>query len=368
MAIHLHALQTWNPEKVYSQAEASELMQKQFEDSKAKRVVRHIYKHSEIDQRHTAVSEFGSKDPDALFGDQGDGRWKNPQTGDRNRCYMEISKKASVELARNTLAAAPGFQASDITHIVTASCTGFYNPGPDFSIIKELELSPGVERFTLGFMGCYAAFPAMRLAKSLCLNDPNAVVMIQCMELCSLHVQLNTDNPETIVAGSLFADGAGCALVSARPPQSGESGYVLHALNSALTPSGGGSMAWDVGNHGYEIVLSSYVPHILGENIRNSILPALEKQNWRLSDVDFWCVHPGGKAILDRITEALELGDEAMDIARSVLRNYGNMSSATIFFLLQQGLEEMENGPKTCAMAFGPGLTVEMACMERKRF
>ncbi|MGA0334495.1 MAG: type III polyketide synthase [Kiritimatiellia bacterium] len=368
MAIHLHALQTWNPDTVYVQSEASELMQNQFEDSRTKRVIRHIYKHSEIAQRHTAVKDFGSADSEELFADQGDGKWKNPLTGDRNKFYMEISRQASVDLARETLQAAPGFEASDITHIVTASCTGFYNPGPDYHIIKELGLSQTVERFHLGFMGCYAAFPALRLADSLCRNDPNAVVLIQCLELCSLHVQLDGENPETVVAGSLFADGAGCALVSARPPAQGQCGYELKALNSALTSSGGGSMAWEIGNHGYEIVLSSYVPHILGENIRKSILPGLEKQNWDISDVDFWCVHPGGKAILDRITEALELPQDSMDTARDILRNYGNMSSATIFFLLRKGLQEMENGSRTAAMAFGPGLTVEMAFMERKVF
>lgn len=368
MSVYLHALKTWTPSHTYPQSMASELMQEQFDDPKIKRILRHIYKQSEIGHRHTAVDGFGCKEPGALFGDRGDGRWKNPATGDRNQFYKEISKQSSVELARDTLNAAPGFDAADVTHVVTASCTGFYNPGPDYHIIKELGLPDHVERFNLGFMGCYAAFPAMRLANSLCRNDPEAVVLIQCLELCSLHLQLDGNNPETLVAGSLFADGAGCALVSARPPHPGEKGYGLKSLRSTLTSEGGGSMAWEIGNHGYEIVLSSYVPHILGENIRNSVLPGLEVMNWDLKDVDFWCVHPGGKAILDRITEALDLGEDGLRIARDILRDYGNMSSATIFFLLQQGLEEIDKGPKTAAMAFGPGLTVEMAFLERRHF
>jgi predicted naringenin-chalcone synthase len=368
MSVYLHAIQTWNPAQCYLQTEASELMQAQFDDKKVKRVIKHIYKQSEIEKRHTAVENFGSPDAHALFGDRGDGRWKNPQTGDRNQHYRKVSQQASVDLARKTLDAAPGFSAKDVTHIVTASCTGFYNPGPDYHIIRELGFSTRVERFHLGFMGCYAAFPALRLAHSLCRNDPQAVVMIQCMELCSLHVQLDEQNPETLVAGSLFADGAGCALVSARPPRSGEAGYDLLSLGSTLTDGGGGSMAWDIGNHGYEIVLSSYVPKILGENIRGSVLRGLQQHGWDLKDVDFWCVHPGGKAILDRIEDALNLGPEGLRTARDVLRNYGNMSSATIFFLLSLGLKEIDQGPKTSAMAFGPGLTVEMAFMERKLF
>lgn len=368
MSVYLHAIQTWNPGKCYPQTEASALMQAQFEDKKIKRVIKHIYRQSEIDRRHTAVEQFGSPEAGALFGDRGDGHWKNPQTGDRNQLYRRVSQTASVELAQDTLNAAAGFGPEDVTHVITASCTGFYNPGPDYHIIRELGLSPQVERFNLGFMGCYAAFPALRLAHSLCRNDPDAVVMIQCMELCSLHVQLDAGNPETLVAGSLFADGAGCALVSARAPKSGERGYDLLALGSTLTEGSGGSMAWDIGNHGYEIVLSSYVPKILGENIRGSVSPRLEALGWPLPAVDFWCVHPGGKAILDRIEEALALPPDALDIARSILRRYGNMSSATIFFLLAQGLQEIAKGPKTAAMAFGPGLTVEMAFLERRIF
>lgn len=362
MPIYLHAIDTWVPPVSYTQEEASERVQAQFDDKKTKRILRHIYKQSAIDKRHTAVGEFGSATEGALFGDRGDGRWTDPGTGDRNKHFMKVSKEASVELARKTLEAARGFEAADVTHIITASCTGFYNPGPDYHIIRGLGMRDSTERFNLGYMGCYAAFPALRMANTICRDSPDAVVMIQCMELCSLHFQLNPDNPESLVAGSLFADGAGCALVSARTPSSG---YRVHSLASTITPTGEDSMAWEIGNNGYEIVLSGYVPHILGENIRNTITPALAHVGWTPDDIEFWCVHPGGKAILDRVGEALDLPANALDIPRDVLRTYGNMSSATIFFLLKQGLDPLQPGIKTAAMAFGPGLTVEMGFLER---
>lgn len=363
MPIHLHAIETWNPPVSYTQEEASERVQAQFDDKRTKRILRHIYKQSAIDKRHTAVGEFGSQAEGALFGDRGDGRWSDPGTGDRNKWFMEVSKTASVDLARKTLAAAPGFEADDVTHIVTASCTGFYNPGPDFHIIRQLGMRGSTERFNLGYMGCYAAFPALRMANTICRDNPDAVVMIQCMELCSLHLQLNPENPESLVAGSLFADGAGCALVSARTPED-RPAYRIDQLISTLTPTGEDSMAWEVGNNGYEIVLSGYVPHILGDNIRGAIRPALDRLGWTDDDIGFWCVHPGGKAILDRVGEAMDLPADALDIAREVLRNHGNMSSATIFFLLKQGLDSREPDTKTAAMAFGPGLTVEMGFLE----
>ncbi|MCC5847695.1 MAG: type III polyketide synthase [Verrucomicrobia bacterium] len=368
MPVHLHAIQTWNPPTAYTQDEASARVEAQFDNKRFRRILRHVYRHSGIETRHSAVGVFGQSDKTTLFHDRGDGRWSNPGTGDRNKAFIEVSKTASVELARKTLNSAPGFAAADITHVITASCTGFYTPGPDYHIVRGLELSPEVERFHLGFMGCYAAFPALRMARSLCQNDPNAVVLIECLELCSLHLQLETDNEEALVSGSLFADGAGCALVSGRPPAPGQNGYELQSLASTLTPNGEDSMAWEIGNHGYEIVLSSYVPQILGDNIRNAILPHLQKLNWEIPAVDFWAAHPGGKAILDQISKALDLNSADLDIARNVLRDYGNMSSATIFFLLQKGLENLEPGPRTAAMAFGPGLTVELALMERRRF
>ena len=366
MPVYLHAINTWTPQTAYHQSDASEWIQAQFEDKRTRRILRHLYRHSDIDTRHSVVEAFGQADPTTLFHDRGDGRWSNPGTGDRNRAYVPVSKAASVQLARETLNSAPGVSAADITHVITASCTGFYTPGPDHHIVRELGLSPNVERFHLGFMGCYAAFPALRMANTICQTHPHAVVLIQCLELCSLHLQLKADNPDALVAAALFADGAGAALVSARPPAAGAPSYELHTLASTLIPTGEDDMAWEIGNHGYEIVLSSYVPHILGDHIRDTLLPRLADCGWSLPDIGFWAVHPGGKAILDRVAQALDLPNDALHIARDVLRNYGNMSSATIFFLLQAGLTKIPPDTRTAAMAFGPGLTVEMAFMQRR--
>jgi len=364
-SVTLQGLQTWNPPTCYTQQEASERLQAQAEDSRTRRILRHIYRQSEIDTRHTAVGRFGRTDEEAIFRDRGDGKWIIPTTAERNRVYREVTRNAAVELASRTLNAAAAVQPADITHLVTASCTGFYNPGPDYHIIRDLGLRPTVKRSHLGFMGCYAAFPALRLAETICRADPEAVVLVQCMELCSLHLQLDPENPEALVAGSLFADGAGCGIVSTRPLPEGASGYRLHHFASALTDEGEESMAWDIGDQGFDIVLSGYVPRILGDNIRNTVLPAFQEAGWSEEDIGFWCVHPGGKAILDQVEQALQLDASDLSIARQVLRRYGNMSSATILFLLEQGLEAYPSGTRTAAMAFGPGLTVEMGFMER---
>jgi predicted naringenin-chalcone synthase len=361
MPTYLHTIETWNPEYCQSQTVACERMQAQFDDKRTSRILRHIYKQSEIDQRYTCIP-FSDEADAPLFGSEPGTPWSNPGTGARNRVYREVSQKASVELANKTLTASP-FQAEDITHVITASCTGFYNPGPDYHIIRGLDLSTDVQRYHLGFMGCYAAFPALRLADSICQSNPDAVVMIQCLELCSLHVQLDPEDSEAMVASSLFSDGAGCALLSGRVPKSGSTAYRIDKLASTLTPEGEDAMAWEIGDHGFEIVLSGYVPNILGDNIRNAVFPFIESAGHAPEAIQTWAVHPGGKAILDRVGDALELSDDALTLSRDILRRYGNMSSATVLFLLAESLASGPEGP-CAAMAFGPGLTVEMGLFE----
>jgi predicted naringenin-chalcone synthase len=359
MSVYIHTISTWIPEYKQTREDASERMGGQFEDRRLQRIIRHLIKQSGIDTRHTCVPFDGTHD---LFGAGENGAWRNPPTGERNQVFQQVSRKASVQLAEQTLRQT-SFQSEDITHVITASCTGFYNPGPDFDIIQGLGLSPSVQRFHLGFMGCYAAFPALRLAKSLCEADPGAVVLIQCLELCSLHCQPDSDDPDTLVSSTLFADGAGCAIVSARSPESEQRALRIDQLGSSLTSTGQEAMAWDIGNHGFDIVLSSYVPSILGDNIRDAVVPFLGKAGAGLSDIRNWAVHPGGKAILERIGEALELPGDALDRSKEILRTHGNMSSATLFFVLRDLLESTDEGA-CAAMAFGPGLTVELGLLE----
>ncbi len=214
-------------------------------------------------------------------------------------------------------------------------------------------------------MGCYAAFPALRMAAHFCQANPNAVVLVMCLELCTLHMQIN-DETDSILANSLFADGAAAAIVSAQEPQPGTHAFKLSGFESALLPAGESDMAWDIGNEGFNIVLSSYVPDIIGANIEALMVDVLGKNGSTLGNVDEWAVHPGGRSILDKVETSLGLGTEALESSRAVLRDYGNMSSATILFVLREMLDSGET-PRatTCAMAFGPGLTVETALLER---
>lgn len=364
MPAFIHHISTETPEHIYSNEFTRERMKGWVPEPRAKRLIDMIYERTGIDTRYSACDDF-MKEDGGLFHTLPDGTMNSPTTGQRNALYAKASRELAVKLVRKTLAECPQFEKSDITHVVFASCTGFANPGPDYHIIRDLGLNENVERYTIGFMGCYAAFPALRMAAQFCEANPQAVVLVMCLELCSLHLQVS-EKPESIVANALFADGAAAAIVSAREPANDRPFYRVHGFHSALVPSSEAHMAWDIGDHGFNMVLSAYVPDLIGSNIREILAGILDKRGLSPANIDEWAVHPGGRAILDQIEEQLSLPPAELEMSRSVLRDYGNMSSPTVMFVLKGFLEEAETErAMTCAIAFGPGLTVETAVLER---
>lgn len=364
MPVFLHQIETLVPRHAYPQSFARDLMKSWFDERRTQRLIHAIFNRSGIETRHSVSGDFVEGEEGILFRTDENGKLISPTTRERNDLYANESRRLAVALGKKLLAASDDFEAGEVTHVIFASCTGFCNPGPDFHLVRDLGMPESVERYTLGFMGCYAAFPALRMAKQFCEADPDAVVLVMCLELCSLHLQPSGE-PDTLLANSLFADGAGAALVSARKPMAGRHGFRLDSFASALVPAGEADMAWDIGNHGFNIVLSSYVPEILGAEVGRLLAGTLEKAGISLAEIEEWAVHPGGRAILDKVAEGLGLAAESMDGSREILRRYGNMSSATILFVLEGMLERPPKSAKTLAMAFGPGLTVETALLER---
>jgi predicted naringenin-chalcone synthase len=212
-------------------------------------------------------------------------------------------------------------------------------------------------------MGCYAAFPVLTMARAFCAENPDAVVLVVCLELCSLHLE-PSDEIDDILAFSVFADGAAAALVSSRKP-SGASGFRFMAMDSTIAPDSEEDMAWTIGDRGFKMVLSTYVPKILEAQIGDVVDPVLANTGLVRDDVQHWAVHPGGRAILDKVRDGLDIDESQLTASRNVLSEYGNMSSATILFVLNETLTRSETGDRVMAMAFGPGLTVETGLLER---
>jgi alpha-pyrone synthase len=234
-----------------------------------------------------------------------------------------------------------------ITHVLVTSCTGLYAPGLDFQIVEHLGLSPDVERTMIGFMGCYAAINALKLARHIVRSEPKAGVLILNLELCTLHFQ-ETQNLEQILSFLVFADGAAASLITAR-----EQGFALDSFKAVIVPETGELITWKIGGLGFDMLLSGQVPAALSRALQNGELMA------ERNDIDLWAVHPGGRSILDAVEQGLELPQDALSASREVLSCFGNMSSATVMFVLEKMMQRAHAGQRGCAMSFGPGLTAE---------
>ncbi len=244
---------------------------------------------------------------------------------------------------------------SHVTHLVLASCTGFMAPGLDQVLVRMLGLHPGVERTVVGYMGCYAAVNSLRLAHHIVRSDPSARVLVVTIELCTLHFQ-DTLDVEKLLSMLLFGDGCAAAIVSAEP-----TGVALDGFLSFALPESENLITWDVGDTGFHMHLSSQVPQRIRKsmvderqrNAPNGVLRGLHPDAYSL-----YAVHAGGKAILDAVETGLELARDKLDWSRGVLRDFGNMSSATLMFVLKRILETAAAG-NGLAIAFGPGLACE---------
>lgn len=369
MAVTLRALEVAVPDTILVQEEVREVFASQPGISRlATRLVSATFNASGIERRHSAVTEMDLLErPETAeapqFFDPTSRQILNPSTGARNEVYVREASRLYVDAAAAALDAAEGLDKTDVTHVITVSCTGFFSPGPDYRIVRGLDLNPSVQRYHLGFMGCYAAFPAMRQAKTICDADPNAVVLVVSVELCSIHVRVS-DDPDTILGSSLFGDGAAAAVITGRD-MDGTRALQLDHFETVITPVGEEAMAWNIGDHGFEMVLGTYVPKIIDAHIVEALAP-LPAHDDTLTDrayreIEHWAIHPGGRSILEKVEAKLELETEQLTPSRDVLRRYGNMSSATVLFVLKQILEQPNSvgGERICGMAFGPGLTVE---------
>jgi predicted naringenin-chalcone synthase len=253
---------------------------------------------------------------------------------------------------------ASALEPEEITHIVTVSCTGFFAPGLDSRLIDLLGLHPTVERTHVGFMGCHGSLNGMRVGLSFAGSNPEAKILVSSVELCTLHMSYEWD-PDTLVANSLFGDGA-AALVGTGDDQGDPVSWRLTASGTCRLPNSDDAMSWRIGDHGFRMTLSASVPDIIHAHLRDWLKHWLEGSGLTLDEVETWAVHPGGPRILTSVAEALDLAPEENVISKEVLSNYGNMSSATILFILERLREQ--NAPRPCvALAFGPGLVAEAA-------
>jgi predicted naringenin-chalcone synthase len=316
----------------------------QLADSRERALFRRMAERSGIEHRWSVLppAQGGGSpvDPGGFY------HAANPGTGARMALYGVEAPELALQAIR-ALGTIAG-----ITHLVVASCTGFVAPGIDQIIAAELGLPGDVERTLVGFMGCYAAVAALRVAHHIVRSEPEAKVLVVTVELSSLHLQ-HEGRLEPLLAMLQFGDGAAAMIVSAAPR-----GFAIERPFAMTLPQSASLIQWDIGDTGFAMRLSGEVPGRIAEALRDPLIREAVLQGSPIEEIDAWAVHAGGRSVLDAVEHGLDLPREALAESRTVLARYGNMSSATLPFVLAELLGE-QNRRRGLALAFGPGLAAE---------
>lgn len=313
-------------------------------DPRSRALFSRMAERCQIDHRYSCITpnpEADKLDLNGFYGTKG-----FPDTEQR----MKLYRQHAFSLAQKALDGLHLDEIKDeITHLIVTTCTGFYAPGIDMEVIDHYGLNPSVERTIVGFMGCYAGMNALKLARHIVRSDHGARVLILNLELCTLHLQ-ETESLEQMLSFLIFADGCSASLVSADP-----AGIELQSFRSAVMPDSSGQITWAIGGSGFDMHLSGQVPLTIAAGLPSS-LPAILSGK-RADHFRHWAIHPGGRTILDAVKQGSGIHEDMLCASREVLRNFGNMSSVSVMFVLKK---IMQQGPgRGCGMAFGPGLTVE---------
>ncbi len=323
------------------------------------RKMKFLYRHSGITHRYSVLPDYSTEPDDRLFYEKTADMEPFPSLEKRMQWYADNAVTLSVKTIEDCIAGKIKKEA--ITHLITVSCTGMSAPGLDLEIMEAMQIPGNIFRTSVNFMGCYAAIHALKIADAICRSTTEANVVIVCTELCTLHFQ-KENSIDNITSTLLFGDG--CAAVLVQPNQNSNHGLTIQNFCSEVAFKGKKDMSWQLSSKGFLMNLSGYVPDLVKEDFNSLLEKALENASLNKNDITHWCIHPGGKKILEAIQKSSGLSEESLRHSYDVLNDYGNMSSPTALFVLKKILEELEDkSPAEKAIvftaAFGPGLTME---------
>lgn len=325
-------------------------------EREAGRKLKYLYHQSGIQTRFSVIPDYTRPVRQWQFYPPTENLEPFPSLERRMAWYREHAAPLSLSAIRNCLNGV--LDTSGITHLITVSCTGMSAPGLDLEIVEALGLPPTIFRTSVNFMGCYAAVHALKLAHALAAPGSEARILIVCTELCTLHFQQEA-TVDNMLSSLLFADGSAAVLVT--PDEHPRKGLRLKQFYSEISPKGQPDMTWTLSSTGFQMTLSSYVTDIIRADFASLVDRALKKSGLEKTDIGHWCIHPGGKKILDAIYKSCEFTNGHLDHSYAVLEQFGNMSSATLLFVLKRILEDPGENQPNCIFgaAFGPGLTME---------
>lgn len=345
------------PFKVSQQFAAAELKKRMGGSPAVARMIEMAANQSGIDHRYFVIPDGDETASDKFF--TKNGNHYSPDTKTRMSEYEKWATSLAVNAVK-TLGNKNKIDFSSIDRLITISCTGFFAPGLDYQIIKEFNLPPNVKRTNIGFMGCAASLVGVNSVWEAMKQDENENILMISVELCSLHLQTEPTR-DNILANMIFADGAAAAFFS-KKYFSERRKLEIQFAESFLFEDSAKYMGWKIGNNGFEMMLSSELPKIILNSAAPRAKEILAKREIDISKIKHWALHPGGRAILDSLQNGLQLSDQQLKPSREILKNFGNLSSVSILFVLKNILENerLEIDDLCCAVAFGPGLTMEL--------
>lgn len=338
-----------------------EFMHAAYQNTVASRKLNVLFTQSGIKKRHSTLPDFDRSRKEHVF-------FNNLSPTATIEHKINVFKAEAVPLA--IIAVQEAFKKINctvtdfkVTHLITVSCTGIYSPGMDSVLIKKLNLPCDVFHTSVNFIGCNAAFHALRMADLIIKSDERAHVLIVCVELCTLHFQPKPDH-DNLLSNTLFGDGAAAVILTsdATAEKNNYKGLKMHNFYSVLLDEGKELMGWDIMPGNFEMRLSSKIPAFIREKLISTLNKALHHYGIMRSDITHWAIHPGGKAILDAVQSELQLSRSDMEHSYHILKEYGNMSSPTILFVLNKLVEQFtKQDQRIFAMGFGPGLSIDTA-------
>lgn len=352
----LSGIQTASPPFRVKQLTAAEKLKKKMTGRPAlSRLIDSAAQHSGIDSRYVVI-------PDGY--DDAENHFYNGGVPDTETRMLEYKKWApalsinAVEKLFTDLNADP----TTVDKLITISCTGFYAPGLDYDIINHFGLRKNIKRTNIGFMGCAASLVGFNNIFDMPAGE-NSHTLIVSVELCSLHLQVEPTR-DNILANMIFADGAAAALFT--PDKLNRTGFEIIKTHSVLFDNSAAVMGWEIGNTGFIMNLSPELPDLILKYAVPDLIAFFEDQKISIDEIQHWALHPGGRAILDALQKGLCLSDNKMRHSRNVLWEYGNLSSASILFVMKDLMDkaEIRKNQLCCAVAFGPGLTMEVALLK----
>lgn len=307
-----------------------------------------LFENTQIEKRHFCVPMDWFK--------------SNHTFSEKNRLYVENATELSIKAYQSALDYAQLTQ-DDISHLFFVSTTGLSTPSLDALILNQMRANPYTKRTPMWGLGCGGGAVGLSRAFDYVKAHPKEIAVVIAVELCGLTFQRNDLTKSNLVATSLFADGAAAVIVAGDEAKV-QSTIHITSTQSTMWPDSLDVMGWDFSSSGFHVIFSQDIPTIVRTEVAKDVHNFLQSHG--MTGTDHYVLHPGGRKVLDAYRDSLGIEGNKLDITENILKQYGNISSCTVLYVLDEFLRQKQLGKGESGLiaALGPGFSLEMLLME----